>query len=114
MANAAQASGRGRVTFVVLALFLIGIFLWRFFVPAHEYPRPSTRYLTLVFDAAMLVGLIGLRRSTANTYDEDSTRTMATVLFWIALVSAIGLFLIRLTGDASWATGHRIYFLPPR
>ena len=114
MASGEQASGRGQVAFVILALFLIGLFLWRFFVPAHEYPSRSTRYLTLAFDAGMLVGLIVLRRRTADSFYEDSTRTMAMLLFLAGLAAAIGLFLIRLTGHEAWMTGHRIYYLLPR
>ncbi len=114
MAKGDQGSGRDRTTFFILAIFLIGAFLWRFFVPAHEYPSSSTRWLTFILDAGMLVGLIGLRSRTLSSLLDDSTRTMATVLFWVALAAGVGLFAIRLGGDAQWATGHRIYYLPPR
>jgi hypothetical protein len=112
MAKGEQGSRRDRTTFFLLAIFLIGAFLWRFFVPAHEYPSSSTRLFTLVLDAGMLIGLIGLRARATSAFD-DSTRTMVTVLFWVALVAGIGLFAIRLGGDAQCATGHRIYSLPP-
>jgi len=105
---------RQRTIFVIVSIYLICMFLWRFFVPSHEYPRPTTRFLTIALDAGMLIALIGLRVRTSGSYYADSTRAMAAALFWVALIAGIGLFAIRLGGDAQWATGHRIYYLPPR
>ena len=32
----------------------------------------------------------------------------------IVIVAGVGLFVIRLNSDASWWTGHLVYFLSPR
>jgi hypothetical protein len=39
---------------------------------------------------------------------------MGEVLFWIALMAGLGLFAIRLNGNASWWTGHLRYDIGPR
>jgi hypothetical protein len=56
----------------------------------------------MALDALCLAGLIGTRTSGPKA------------LFWAALIAGIGLFAIRLNGDASWSTGHWSYFLLPR
>jgi hypothetical protein len=58
--------------------------------------------LTMALDFLGLLGLIGLKSSIPKP------------LFWIALVAGIGLFALRLNGDAGWWTGHLVYSLPPR
>ena len=52
--------------------------------------------------APLVVGLIGIRAQLPKP------------LFWLALVAGVGLFAIRLNSNASWWTGHLVYFLPPR
>ncbi len=86
----------------ILPAFLIGSFLWRALVPAHEYPGRSAQLLEMGIDGLLIVGLFGLQKR------------MPVWLFWIALVAGIGLFAIRLTGDAAWWTGHLSYSLLPR
>jgi hypothetical protein len=93
---------RNAVVSKLLPCLLIGHFLWNVLITAHEYPRQTERIMTMTFEFLMLVGLFGLKRS------------MPAPLFWIALVAGIGLFALRLTGDAAWATGHLFYSLPPR
>ena len=86
----------------VLVAYLIGSFLWRLLTPAYEYPGRFSTYLDMAVDALVIVGLIGIRASVPK------------VLFWLALVAGVGLFAIRLNSDASWWTGHLVYFLSPR
>ena len=86
----------------VMALILIGSFLWRTLVAAHEYPMRSEQVMTMLIDLGLLVGLIGMRERVPKA------------LFWCAIVAGIGLFAIRLTGDAAWWTGHLSYSLLPR
>jgi hypothetical protein len=86
----------------LLPALLIGNFLWRTLTAAHEYPGRTSTIMEMVIDAALLVGLFGLR-----------TRMQAW-LFWVALICGVGLFAIRLHSDASWYTGHWNYYLLPR
>ena len=80
-----------------LTVYLIGSFLWRVLIPAHEYAGTSTVYLGIAVDVLAIVGLIAIRDGIPKA------------LFWIALVAGIGLLAIRLNGDASWWTGHLMY-----
>jgi hypothetical protein len=100
----AAAGSRRDGLFIFVSVVLIGTLAWRAFMPAHEYPMRTAQVMTMVFDAGMIVGIIGMRpRSGA-----------LQVLFWVALVAGLSLFAIRFTSDASWWTGHLIYSLPPR
>jgi hypothetical protein len=86
----------------LLPIFLIGNFLWRTLIPAHEYPAPGTHYLAMGLDALLVVGLFGFRKH------------MPAWIFWIALFAGLGLFAIRLSGGPSWWTGHLMFTFPPR
>jgi hypothetical protein len=86
----------------LLSALLIGNFLWRVFTDAHEYPMRSAQLLEIGIDALMIVGLFGVKAK------------LPAPLFWIALIAGLGLFAIRLHGDASWWTGHWNYSLSPR
>ncbi len=77
-------------------------FLWRTLTTAHEYPSRAVQMLEMGVDALCLVGLIGLKKLGPPA------------LFWVALIAGLGLFAIRLNGDASWWTGHLSYSLRPR
>ena len=99
-----DAANRSWVVFLVVALLLIASFVYRAFTPAHEYPMRDEQLLTMGIDLLLIVGLIGLKRRIAK----------GAVLFWIALIAGIGLFAIRLTGDAQWWTGHLVYYIEPR
>jgi hypothetical protein len=80
-----------------VACTLIGVFTYRLTVPAHEGALINELVLTMVFDAAMVVGLVAMRRR------------LAAPIFWTALVAGVGLFVIRLTSDSSWWTGHLMF-----
>jgi hypothetical protein len=86
----------------LLSALLIGNFLWRAFTDGHEYPMRPEQLLEIGIDTLMVVGLFGVKSK------------IPAPLFWIALVAGIGLFAIRLHGDASWWTGHWNYSLSPR
>ena len=101
MTDRPSMTSRPFVRYVLLA-YLIGSFLWRLLTPAHEYPGRFSTYLEMAVDALAIAALIGLRASIPK------------VLLWIALAAGVGLFVIRLNSDASWWTGHLVYFLPPR
>jgi hypothetical protein len=94
-----QSEDRSELTLMLVAVQLIGSFVWRLLVPASEYPERSVQVLIMVFDLALIAGLIGLR----------SRAPKLRMQFWIALAAGIGLFVIRLTSDASWWTGHLMY-----
>jgi hypothetical protein len=96
--------------FVVVSLYLTVIFVWRFFMPAGEYPSAVVQYLSMALDAGMLVGLVGSKMQvTRSLAPDDGDRVFATVLFCIALLAGLGLFAIRLSGEVGWETGHRIF-----
>lgn len=101
-AGANNQSAFTRVAPWLLPTFLIGSFLWRTLIPAHEYPAPGVHYLEMTFDGLLLVGLFGVRQR------------MQPWLFWIAVIAGLGLFAIRLSGGPSWWTGHLTFSFPPR
>jgi hypothetical protein len=88
--------------FYLISVLLIGTFLWRMTVTATEYPPRSSQILEMVIDAAMIVGLIGIRKSGPQ------------ILLVVALIAGIGVFGIRLHSDASWWTGHWHYIFDKR
>jgi hypothetical protein len=92
----------GPIIRYALVCYLIGSFLWRLLTPTHEYPMRSAQVMEIVLDFLVIVGLIGIRAK------------LPTALFWVALIAGLGLFAIRLNGDASWWTGHLVYTLLPR
>ncbi|HEY1794821.1 MAG TPA: hypothetical protein VGG57_01755 [Stellaceae bacterium] len=99
------AFGRNAVIFVAVSALIIGNFLYRLVAPAHEYPMRSEQVLDIGLDILLLAALLGMKRQAA----------WLQVLFWIALAAAIGSLLIRvLGGDASWWTGHLVYYIEPR
>ncbi len=102
--EATAGTNKNYVIFIVLAVMLIATFLWRLLTPAHEYPMRTEQVMEIGIDLLCLAGLIGLKRQLAG----------GQVLFWIALVAGLGLFGIRMTSDASWWTGHLVYYLEPR
>jgi hypothetical protein len=79
---------------VLLPWLLIGHFLWNVLTPSHEWPLRTVQVLTMTFDFLMLAGLIGVRSS------------MPKPLFWVAVVSGLGLFALRLMSKQAWWTGH--------
>jgi hypothetical protein len=95
-------SGFNRAVPWLLAIYLIGNFLWRAFTPAHEYPPRSVQVFEMILDGVTLLAMFGVRKR------------IPVWLFALALIAGLGLFAIRLHSDASWWTGHYMYWLPPR
>jgi hypothetical protein len=102
----AATSNRNGVVFLVISVLLIGSFLYRVVVPAHELPVREDQLLTMGIDLLLIVALVGIKRQVQAPG--------AAVLFWIALVAGAGLFGIRLLGDDQWWSGHLIYYIEPR
>jgi hypothetical protein len=92
---------RNEIVFILASIYLVGSFFWRAVMPAHVYPMRTEQVLTMALDLAVILGLFALKPRLA----------MLRALFWIALAAGIGLFAIRLNGDASWWTGHLMYRL---
>lgn len=86
---------------ILLPCLLIGSFVWKVLIPAHEFPMRTLQVMTMTFDLIMLMGLFALKRS------------MPAPLFWLALAAGIGLFALRLSHDGWW-TGHLTYSIPSR
>ena len=70
--------------------------------PAHEYPGRFSTYLDVAVDFLVIAALFAIRFKVSVS------------LFWVALIAGVGLFAIRLNGEASWWTGHLVYTLPLR
>jgi len=106
-------TNRNRGVFVVLALYLIATFLWRVFIPAHEYDGPFDVYLPIGLDLLAFGALIALQVQFSRLVAPgESGWQMGTVLFWAAVVASLGIFLIRFFhGQSGWWTGHLIYTL---
>ncbi len=100
--KAEKTQKQHKILFYLICVLLIGNFLWRMLVTANEYPPRSVQVMEMVIDAAMVIGLFGVRKAGPQ------------ILFVIALIAGIGLFGIRLHSDASWWTGHWHYALDRR
>ena len=60
-----------------LAVYLIGSFLWRVLIPAHEYPGSTATWLGIAVDVLAIAGLAGVRAGIPKA------------LFWIVLRAAL-------------------------
>ena len=89
-----NASAFNRALPLLVAWILILSFLWRIVVTAHEYQMRGEQVMTMLIDLGLLVGLMGMRERVPKA------------LFWCAVVAGVGSFLLRLTGDDGWWTGH--------
>ena len=63
-----EAAEPSPVPAFLVACVLIGLFTYRLTVPAHESPLLTELVLTIVFDAAMVVGLVVLRARLPRQY----------------------------------------------
>jgi hypothetical protein len=98
------ASNRNTIILMIVSIYLIATFLWRLFTPAHEYPMRAEQVMEMGIDLLMLVGVIGLTIQVPS----------GKLLGWIGVAAGVGLFVIRMTSDASWWTGHLVYYIEPR
>ncbi len=112
MADSVSFSTKNWTIYRIVAVLLIMSFLWRVLVAAHEYPSRTSQILTLVVDAMLLFSLVSLRSQWAKLFDRnDPRRGTGNLFFGLGLTAGIGLFLIRLTSDSAWWTGHFFYSL---
>jgi hypothetical protein len=81
----------------LVACVLIGLFIYRLGLPAHVSPLLPELILTIVFDLAMVAGLVAMRAR------------LAAPIFWTALVAGVGLFVIRMTSEASLWNDHLMW-----
>jgi hypothetical protein len=75
--------------FFTLACVLIAEFLWDVFTPAHQLPLRTEQVMTMALNAGMVIGLYSVKNSGPKP------------LWWIAMIAGVGLFAIRLTGNAA-------------
>jgi hypothetical protein len=77
------------------------------FQAGYEWPTRFEQVVTISFDLLCLGSLIALKMQISRAMrSSQSTWTKGNVLFWIALVTGLGVLAIRFHGDASWWTGH--------
>jgi hypothetical protein len=111
-----EDSGRGRVIFYLLAIFLIADFLWRTFTPAHEFDSPEIVYFSIGLDVLCVIGLIGSKMQISRRMPlSEKPWISGNLLFTLALLAGLGLLAIRFGGGTeAWWTGHASYELLPR
>ena len=104
-----------RYAFFAVGTVLIATFLWRLFTPGTGNPSRLVQTMTMAFDAAMLIGIIGVRRQALMVTPEGAPRRFIDTIAVLAVVAGVGLFAIRfLGGDSAWWTGHWTYAMRPR
>jgi hypothetical protein len=107
-----SGSSRNWNIFRIISAYMMLLFLWRLFVPAHEYSMRTEQVLDIIINIGLIVGLVGTHRALAREFDHDDSRwSTANMLYWGAMVGGVGMLLIRLTSDAAWWTGHFRYSL---
>lgn len=105
--DTAKSLSRGWLIFVLVSLYVTAQFVWRVATPAGSWPMPAAQLLSMVLDLILVVALIGLYRTMGGQLPEGDRRHAARhVLFWPALASGIGMFIIRFSSDVGWWTGH--------
>ena len=110
MASAQPNPNRQWTLFRLVAAILILNFLWRVLVTADEYPMRTEQVMTMAFDLMALIGLIGIRSQLSSGMPTgDPRRGTASLLFGLGVAAGIGLFLIRMTSNSAWWTGHLFY-----
>ena len=106
------SSSRNWNIFRIISAYMILLFLWRLFVPAHEYSMRTEQVLDIVINLGLIAGLVGTHKALAKEFDPDDSRwSTAKMLYWGAIVGGVGMLLIRFTSNAAWWTGHLRYGL---
>ena len=93
-------------TLRVIAALLIVTFVYRLCIPGGEYGSQGIVVLDILLNIGLLVGLYGTRRTLVREAPGDERWKVGTPLYWAALISGIGLLLIRFTSSSAWWTGH--------
>ncbi len=110
MSNAPQATqqpGSIWYFFLFFCAYLILRFLSGLFIPGGEWPLSPAHYLSMAIDLGLLAGVFGARSQLfAKLPEMDTRRPIAGILFVAAVISGVGLLLIRFTSDQAWWTGH--------
>jgi hypothetical protein len=107
-----SSSSRNWTIFRVISAYMILLFLWRVFVPAHEYSMRTAQVLDIAINILLLVGLVSLKRQLDREFEADDSRwSFARPLYRGGLIAGVLMLLIRLTSDAAWWTGHLRYSL---
>ena len=107
-----SSSSRNWTIFRIISAYMILLFLWRLFIPAHEYSMRTEQVLDIAINLGLIVGLVGTHRALAKEFDPDDSRWgTANTLYWCAMIGGVGMLLIRLTSNAAWWTGHFRYSL---
>ncbi len=88
-----------KILLVLVPIILLYDFAKRLFFPATEWLSPGVRLLTLVFEAAMVIGIVGLTFRRLKS----TTRPIKAAGPWLALpglglLAGLGLFVMRLGG----------------
>jgi len=101
--------------FQVLSIYVIFTFLWRALTTAHEFPSRNLQVFAIALDLLCLIGLIaGGIQLYGNKSPGQPDRLGEKALLFVSVLAGLGLFAIRLHGDASWWTGHLMYEIGPR
>jgi hypothetical protein len=103
MTMEAPQGNSSRTLFLLMALYLILMFLWRAIVPGGGWPLPPWHYISMGIDVVLVGCLIALR---SRQSDAEPRSQASTTLFWLGVTAGIGSLLIRFTGEGAWWTGH--------
>lgn len=104
---AMERPSRAWLFFLIISAALVLRFLWAVIVPGGGWPLSPVHYMHMAADLLMTVGVFGLRAQLGPDLDaDDGRRRVAGILFPAAVISGIGLLVIRFTSDAAWWTGH--------
>ena len=91
-----SSSSRNWTVFRFISAYMILLFLWRVFVPAHEYSMRTAQILDIAINILLLVGLVGLKRQLDREFEPDDSRwASARPLYWGGLIAGVLMLLIR-------------------
>ncbi|WP_027060162.1 hypothetical protein [Mesorhizobium loti] len=71
-----------------------------------EYASRAVAWLDIVINLGLLFGLYNARKALMGAAPADYRWKVGTPLDWAAMVSGIGMLLIRVSSSHGWWTGH--------
>ncbi|UVK50676.1 hypothetical protein DBIPINDM_003855 [Mesorhizobium sp. AR02] len=89
-----------------MAALLILPFIWRLCIPGGEFATRGVVWLDILINLGLLVGLYGARKALVGTGPGDERWKVGAPLYWAAMISGIGMLLIRVSSSHGWWTGH--------
>jgi hypothetical protein len=92
--------------FRVLAALLILPFIWRLCIPDSEFATRGVVWLDTLINRGLLFGHYGARKALVGAAPDDDRWKVGTPLYRAAMVSGIGMMLIRISSSHGWWTGH--------